>query len=120
MRNLRNQVQIIGRVGNDLSVESTKGKAKYTRVSIAYKDIYKDSNGETIVNTHWFTGVAWGPLAERIAQNVTKGDEILLTAKLQSNQFTTKEGEKRTTYDLLIDQFMITKKYDVTKAVEAA
>ncbi len=120
MKNVRNQVQIVGRVGNDLELKLTQKEAKYCRFSIAYNDVYKNAKKETIVNTHWFTAIAWGDLAARLVDRVSKGDEVMICGKLQTHEYTTSEGEKRNSTDILMDQFLLTQKYVAQTAEQVA
>jgi len=44
--------------------------------------------------------VCWAPLAEHLAESVTKGDQITCTGELKQREWTTPEGDKRTTYEV--------------------
>lgn len=45
MKNLRNQVQLIGRLGADPEVKSLNSGTKVARFSLATSDYYKDKDG---------------------------------------------------------------------------
>lgn len=54
------------------------------------------------VNPTFFSCTAFKTLAENIAESFQKGDLVLVTGKLQQEKYTTKDGEERTRYQVLI------------------
>ncbi len=46
---------------------------------------------------------AWRDMAENIAESLNKGDRVIVTGKLASRQFETREGEKRTSWEVTAD-----------------
>jgi single-strand DNA-binding protein len=46
--------------------------------------------------------VAWDKLAEVIANNLSKGRRIGIDGRLQSRQYETKDGGKRTAYEVVV------------------
>lgn len=53
----------------------------------------------------------WGQLAEHVAQSVKKGDRIMVAGRLDMNNYETKEGEKRTGYQVTADEVCLSLKY---------
>ncbi len=95
MSTLKNHVQLMGHLGQDPEVLNLDSGKKLVKFSLATNDVYYDSKGEKVTNTHWHNIVAWGKTASIIETYVKKGQEILLRGKLTSRSYETKEGEKR-------------------------
>ena len=64
MRNLRNSVQLIGRLGQDPEVRTLTSGKKLTSFSLATTDSYKNANGDKVEETQWHNVVAWGKVGE--------------------------------------------------------
>lgn len=47
------------------------------------------------VETHPVKVIAWRDLAERVAQEIKKGDLVAVDGRIQFNQYTNSEGQKR-------------------------
>lgn len=62
-------------------------------------------DGGTWVDTDptFLTAHAWGGLAENIAESLTRGARVVVVGRLQRRSYQTKEGEKRTVYQVEID-----------------
>jgi single-strand DNA-binding protein len=95
MNNIRNRVQLIGRLGADPEVKSFESNKKMARMNLATNDAYQNAKGERIETTEWHNIVAWGKLAERAEEYLQKGMEVMVEGKLIHRQYTDKEGTKR-------------------------
>ena len=95
MSTIRNQVQLIGNVGQDPTVTTLESGKKVARISLATNEHYKNAKGEKVENTQWHQMVAWGKNAEIIEAYVTKGKELAVKGKLSHRQYDTEEGERR-------------------------
>ena len=56
-----------------------------------------------MVTSLWF--VAFGSLGEAIASNARKGDQLILKARIRSNNWTDQQGEKQYDYSFVVDGF---------------
>src|SRR5699024_7381069 len=56
-------------------------------------------------DTDWIPLTAFSKTAETLMQYTGKGSKILVVGKLQTNNFTDKQGNKRTSYDVIVDRF---------------
>ena len=54
MRNLRNSVQLIGRLGQDPEVRTLTSGKKLSSFSLATTDSYKNANGDKVINGSWY------------------------------------------------------------------
>ena len=95
MKNLRNTVQLIGRLGQDPEVRTLTSGIKVTNFSIATTDYYKNSQGDKVEDTQWHNIVAWGKVGEIAAEYLVKGQEVALEGKLTPRSYAKAAGEKR-------------------------
>lgn len=54
---------------------------------------------------------AWKDMAENVAESLTKGTRVVVTGRLKSRSYETKEGEKRTVVELEVDEIGPSLKY---------
>jgi len=95
MSTLKNNVQLIGNVGQEPTITNLESGKKVARFSIATNEFYKNEKGEKTQTTDWHTVVAWGKIAEIVEKYVGKGKEIGVTGKLKSRSYEDKDGIKR-------------------------
>lgn len=92
-----------GRFTKDPELKTTTKGTQYVKFDLAVKSGLKDENGE--YKTIFIPFVAWQKRAETIASYCKKGDMLLVTGSLESRQYETQEGEKRTIWEVLVDGF---------------
>lgn len=107
MNTLRNKVNLIGRLGAKAEIQNTTGGFTLTNLSLATHERYKDRKGEWQETTQWHHIIAWGKVAERLVKSTAKGDEIMLEGRLVHRQYETKAGEKRTSTEVEVHDFML-------------
>lgn len=100
-----NKVQLIGNVGRDPEIRSTKDGSPIANMSIATSDTWKDKQGQKQEKTEWHRVVVFGKLAEIIQKYVNKGDKLFLEGKLQTKKWTDKNGQDRYTTEIVLDGF---------------
>lgn len=100
-----NKVQLIGNVGRDPEIRSTKDGSPIANMSIATSDTWKDKQGQKQEKTEWHRVVVFGKLAEIVQQYVNKGDKLFLEGKLQTKKWTDKNGQDRYTTEIVLDSF---------------
>lgn len=104
---LRNQVRLIGRIGNQPDIRTTEKGKKWARFSIATNETYRGTKGEKIVQTQWHNLVAWGKTAEIAEKHIQKGREIAVEGKLVNRNYTDKEGNKKYVTEVLVSEVML-------------
>ena len=65
----------------------------------------------------------WREAAENVAESLTKGARVIVTGRLVQRSYETDKGEKRTVYEVQVDEIGPSLKYasaKVTKAVRGA
>jgi single-strand DNA-binding protein len=105
--NLRNNVRLIGNLGQDPEVRQTAKGSKVATLSIATSESYKNEKGEKITETQWHNLVAWGKQVDTIAKYLKKGSEIAVDGKLHSRSYVDKEGIKRYVTEIMINDFLM-------------
>jgi single-strand DNA-binding protein len=107
MSSLRNQVQLIGNLGNDPEVKDFDSGKKVANFSLATHETYRKKDGEKKEETEWHNIVAWGKTAEIIEKYVTKGREVILKGKLTTENYETKDGDKRYVTKVVCDEIVL-------------
>jgi single-strand DNA-binding protein len=99
-------ITVIGNLTNDPELRFTpSGSAvanftiastprTFDRVSSEWKD------GETL----FLRAAVWREAAENVAESLTKGMRVIVSGRLKSRSYETKEGEKRTVIELEVDE----------------
>ena len=104
---LKNKVQLIGHIGNNPEVRSFEGGKKWTRISIATNETYRNAQGVKITDTQWHNLVAYGKVAEIIEKYVTKGAEIAVEGKLINRSYVDKEGQKKYVTEVQVSELLL-------------
>ena len=107
MNTLRNKVQLIGNLGNDPEIITLEGGKKLAKFSLATNEHYKDKDGQKQTKTDWHNVVAWNKTAELIEQYVSKGKEIAIEVKLSTRRYEDKEGQKRYTTEVIVNELLL-------------
>lgn len=95
-----NQVTLMGNLTRDPELRQTPNGQNVVGFSLALNRSYKDQSGEWQEATDFVDIVAWGPLAERVAQYLTRGSRALVQGRLQSRNWE-QEGQKRSKVEVL-------------------
>lgn len=97
-----NSVTIMGRLtDNPVTRTTTTGKSVVS-FSIAYDRGRKDANGND--QTDYFNITAWNKTGEFIGKYFTKGVLIAIRGHLFTRNYTDKNGNKRTSFDIVADE----------------
>src|ERR1700740_2125967 len=100
-----NRVILVGRLGRDPETRYTGGGQAVCNFSVATDETYKDRAGERQKRTEWHRIVVWGKQAEIAQQYLRKGSLIYLEGRIQTRQWDDKEGQKRTTTEIVANNF---------------
>ena len=107
MKSLKNNVQLIGHVGQTPEIKDLGNGKKVAKFSLATNEIYRNAQGEKVEQTYWHNLVAWGKTAELIENYVEKGKEIGISGKLTNHAYETKEGYKRIMTEIVINEVLL-------------
>jgi single-strand DNA-binding protein len=100
-----NKVILVGRLGRDPETRFTSGGQAVANFSVATDESYKDRNGERQKRTEWHKIVVWGKQAEIAQQYLKKGSLVFIEGRIQSREWQDKEGQKRTSFEIVANNF---------------
>ena len=100
-----NKVILVGRLGRDPETRYTGGGQAVANFSVATDETYKDRNGERQKRTEWHKIVVWGKQAEIAQQYLKKGSLVFIEGRIQSREWQDKEGQKRTSFEIVANNF---------------
>ena len=96
-----NQVILMGNLTRDPEVRQTPSGQSVVSFSLALNRAYKDpTTNDWVEATDYIDVVAWGPLAERVGQYLSKGRRCLVQGRLQSRSWE-QDGQKRSKVEVL-------------------
>ena len=105
MNSIRNQVQLIGHLGQDAELIKFENGKKKVNVSIATSESYKNQKGEKIEDTQWHNLIAWGKTAEIMGMYFKKGKQVAVSGKLCHRTYQDKEGKDRRVTEIQVNEF---------------
>ena len=107
-----NKVIIIGRNTKDIELKQTTAGKAVAEFSVAVNRSFKNSNGER--ESDFFNCIAFSKLAETISRYVKKGDQVGVEGRLQTRNYTNKEGRKVYITEIIVEnvEFLQTKKQE--------
>ena len=94
-----NKVIIIGNVGQDPEIKTTKGGMEIANFSVATQKNSVDKK-ETV----WHNCVAFGKIADIIGKYVAKGSKLYLEGTLDYSKWTDKRDVERTVTKIIVNQ----------------
>ena len=109
-----NFVLLMGNLTRDPEVRQIPSGITVADLGVAVSEKYKNKAGELVETVCFVDVVVWGRLAETCGQYLKKGSPVLLEGKLQLDQWTDKEGEKRSKLRVRADrvQFLSSNRRD--------
>jgi single-strand DNA-binding protein len=82
----QNRVSLIGFVGNDVQLKSTKNGTSVAVISVATRSVWRSSGGGYDSRTEWHRCTAWGKLAE-FAGSLGKGAHVQVEGELRYREY---------------------------------
>lgn len=100
-----NKVMLIGNVGADPQVKYLDQGVCVAQVRLATTERgYTLQNGTQVPDrTEWHTCIFWRKLGETVEKFVHKGDKLYVEGKLQSRDWTDKQGVSRRAIEIMVD-----------------
>jgi len=99
-------ISVIGNLANDPELKfqaSGTAVANFT-VASTPKTFDRNSNEFKDGETLFLRCSVWRETAENVAESLTKGMRVIVSGRLKSRSYETKEGEKRTVIELEVDE----------------
>jgi single-strand DNA-binding protein len=93
----RNMHEIMGHLGKDPERSITPTGRTVCRLSIATLNNYFDARTQEWVEKtpDWHNVIIWDDLAEKVAQEFSKGDAIMVRGKSRTREYQGKDGQTR-------------------------
>lgn len=98
-----NKVVLVGRLTAKPELRYTASNTAYTRFSIAVNRNFTNADGKR--DADFINVVAWRKQAETISRYFDKGNLIAIEGRLQTGSYDDKDGNKRYTVDVALDNF---------------
>jgi single-strand DNA-binding protein len=102
-----NKVILIGFLGDAPETRFTQQGKPVTKFSVAVNENWKDAQGTKQEHVEWFRIVCFGRLAEVCGQYLDKGRHVYLEGRLQTRKWEDRQGEKRSTVEVVASQMRI-------------
>lgn len=107
MSNVKNRVILTGFAGADPVIVEFPNERRVARVNLAINEFYRDSAGEFVNKTQWFTLVFWNQKIKLIDGIVKKGTNLSIEGKLSTQTYTNKKGEQRFAIEIVVHALSI-------------
>ena len=102
-----NKVILVGNLGRDAEVRFTPGGAAVAKFSIATTEVWNDKAGQKQERTEWHNIDLWGKQAESLSEYLVKGKQVYIEGRLQTDEYTDKEGVKRKSTKVRCDRIVL-------------
>jgi single-strand DNA-binding protein len=99
------QITIIGNLVDDPELRFTPAGQPVARFRVASTPRFRDQgsgewkDGESL----FMTCNVWRQAAENVAESLQRGMRVIVSGRLRQRSYETKEGEKRTVYEIEVD-----------------
>jgi single-strand DNA-binding protein len=101
---LMNRADIIGNVTRDPEMRTTTNGQQVLSIGVATNERWKDrSTNEEKERTEFHNVVIWGKLADEVNRAVKKGNRVMVSGRVQTRSWETKDGSKRYTTEIIAD-----------------
>ena len=102
-----NKVILLGRMARDPEVRFTQGNepTAVCRFSVAVERPFSSKRKEGDATADFINCVCFGKRGENIGQYFHKGNRIAITGRLQVSNWQDKNGQKRSSTDVIVEDF---------------
>ena len=98
-----NKVLLIGNLTRDPELRYIPSGSAVATFTVAVNRVYKDQAGEKKEQTSFIRVVVWGRRAEVCGEYLSKGSPVFIEGRLQSRDWETQDGQKRSTVEVVAD-----------------
>lgn len=99
-----NKVILCGRLTAIPELRYTGSNKPYARFTLAVnRPTPNSTTGEK--EADFINCISWGKQAEVLAKYLDKGSQILISGRIQTSSFNDKDGNKRTSTDIVVEEF---------------
>ncbi|WP_136517614.1 single-stranded DNA-binding protein [Cellulomonas telluris] len=110
-------ITVIGNLTGDPELRFTPSGAAVANFTVAStpRTFDRQSNEWKDGETLFLRCSIWREAAESVAESLTKGTRVIVTGRLVQRSYETREGEKRTVYELQVDEVGPSLRYATAK-----
>ena len=114
-----NKVIIMGRLTRDPEVSSSTNGTTFARYSVAVDRRFKKEGDP---DADFFNCTSFGKQAEFVERYLKKGTKVVLTGRLQNNNYTNKDGSKVYSVQIMVEdvEFAESKKADGSESTASS
>mgnify|MGYP003336334121 FL=1 len=100
------QITLVGNLTNDPELRFTPSGAAVAKFTVASTPRYMDrqTNEWKDGDTLFLNCQIWRQAAENVAESLTRGMRVIVSGRLKQRSYETKEGEKRTVFEVEVDE----------------
>ena len=100
------QMTLVGNLVEDPELRFTPAGQPVAKFRVASTPRYLDkaTNEWKDGDSLFLTCTVWRQAAENVAESLVRGTRVIVTGRLKQRSYETKEGEKRTVYELEVDE----------------
>jgi single-strand DNA-binding protein len=102
-----NKAILVGNLGRDAEMRFTSGGTPVATVSLATTEKFTDKEGQKREDTQWHRIVIWGKTAQSLHEYLTKGKQIYVEGRIQTREWTDKEGKAVKTTEIRADRIVL-------------
>lgn len=115
------QITIIGNLTGDPELRFTPSGAAVANFTVAStpRAFDKQSNEWKDGEAMFLNCAAWRQAAENVAESLTKGMAVIVVGRLKARSYTTKEGDKRTVFEVDVEEVGPSLKWATAKVTRA-
>ena len=108
-----NTMLVVGNLTTDPELRFTPTGAAVANFTVASTSrvFDKDSGQWRDGDTLFLRCTVWQQMAQNVADSLSKGVRVIVTGKLRQQSYETREGEKRTSVELLVDEIAVSLRY---------
>ena len=100
-----NKVTLIGNLGKDPEIRYTQAGEPIANFSLATSENWTDKSGQKQERTEWHRVEVFGKTAQVVRDYCTKGKQVYLEGSIRYDEWTDKDGNKRTGTRIRVNQF---------------
>src|SRR5437764_7498448 len=115
-------ITVVGNLTDDPELRFTPSGAAVAKFRIASTPRTLDrASGEWKDGEPLFLACSvWRQAAENVAESLQRGSRVIVSGRLRQRSYETKEGEKRTVYELEVDEIGPSLRYATAKVTRAS
>lgn len=114
-----NKVTLIGNLTREPELRYTPQGTAVATFSVATNRQWKTESGDQKEDAEFHRIVAWDKLAEICSQLLKRGSKVYVEGRLQTRKWQTKDGQERTTTEIVISEMMMLDKMGAENAPQS-